>query len=175
MQLSVKVDTTEVERMLTELQREFIPKATSAALNRVGVSARAEAVREVAKATSMRQRDVRERTAFRKASRQSLVVELKAEPWSPNLIRYQARQTKQGVSAKAWGQRKVYRGAFIGNKCRTVFTREGKDRLPLKALHGPSVPKEFMREHTTKAMERVVRERFPIEFQRTLGQFRRQR
>ena len=31
-----------------------------------------------------------------------------------SLIKFGARQTKKGVSAKAWGKRKIYRGAFIG-------------------------------------------------------------
>ena len=32
-----------------------------------------------------------------------------------NAIEFGARQTKKGVSAKIWGVRKVYRGAFIGS------------------------------------------------------------
>ena len=32
-----------------------------------------------------------------------------------NAIEFGARQTKKGVSAKIWGVRKIYRGAFIGS------------------------------------------------------------
>ena len=32
-----------------------------------------------------------------------------------NVIEFGARQTKKGVSAKVWGKRRVYKGAFIGS------------------------------------------------------------
>ena len=33
-----------------------------------------------------------------------------------NVIEFGARQTKKGISAKAWGKRKVYRGTFFGGE-----------------------------------------------------------
>ena len=32
-----------------------------------------------------------------------------------NVIEFGARQTKKGVTAKVWGKRRIYRGAFIGS------------------------------------------------------------
>lgn len=173
--ITVKIDTSATDRLINDLQRSIVPKAINAALNRVVVTGRSEAVRTIARTTGLKQKDIREHLDIRRAGRGDPAAEIRAKPWSPNLIRYQARQTQAGVSAKAWGQRKVYKGSFIGNKGRTVFTRTGKARLPLKALHGPSVPREFMRDVSLQALEVVAKQRFPIEFERALAQFMRTR
>lgn len=55
---------------------------------------------------------------------------------------FAAKQTKQGVSARirTKGSRSVIRHAFISGRLGdNVFKREGKDRLPIKKLQGPTV------------------------------------
>lgn len=170
----VTLDVKPALRMLEQLQKDT-ERATVMALNRVAVTVRAEASRSVSKASGMKVSEVKEKMPLVKADRSTLTATIIAKPWSPNLIRYQARQTKAGVSAKAWGQRKIYPRTFIGNKGRTVFTRVGKARLPLKALHGPSIPREFIKDANLTAMKSVVTNRFPIEFDSAVRSLTRRR
>jgi hypothetical protein len=173
--ISVEADISKALAMLTSLERDLVPRAASAALNRVAVSARAVAVQEIARTTGLTQAEVRQRLDIRTANRNYLAASISAVPWSPNLIRYAARQTKAGVSAAPWRNRRVHKHTFIGNQGRTVFVREGKSRLPIKSVRGPSVPKEFMQGYAIKAMQARVAERFALEFDRALKQFMRTR
>jgi hypothetical protein len=173
--VTTTVDFSGAFREITNLEKAVLPQAATAALNRVAASARTQAVRVIGAESSLKQADVRPHVTLTKATRTRLEAVINAQPWSPNLIRYQARQVKAGVSARAWGQRKVYKGAFIGNKGRTVFKRATKERLPLKALHGPSVPKEFVATKTRSAMDAKIKERFVPEFESALRQFLRTR
>jgi len=54
---------------------------------------------------------------------------------------------------KKTGPKTVIKGAFIGNKGRTVFIREGDKRLPIKALQTINVPQMF----NTQRINRRVR------------------
>ena len=57
-----------------------------------------------------------------------------------NVIEFGARQTKKDVSAKVWGKRRVYKGAFIGSGRNSgkklVFGKSKRKKNKLKALHG---------------------------------------
>jgi hypothetical protein len=53
---------------------------------------------------------------------------------------------------KRSGGKTMIPGAFIGNKGRTVFIREGKARLPIKALSTIGIPQMF----NTKRLNRIV-------------------
>jgi hypothetical protein len=165
--IDVRADIRAATKYLNVVQSE-IDRAAVMALNRVAVTVRAEASRTVAKASGMKVGEVKAKMPIAKADKASLTAVIFAKPWAPNLIRYAARETRAGVSAKAWGQRKIYKGAFIGNKGRTVFSRVGENRLPIKALFGPSVPKEFLRKANVDAMTKVVATRFPLEFARAM-------
>lgn len=168
--ISISVETyiDEALKFLGDLERSVAPQAASAAINRVAVSARAEAIREISRETGLTQTEIRQRLNITTANRNTLTAKIIARPWSPNLIRFNARQTQPGVSAAPWRKRRVHKHTFIANKGRTVFVREGKARLPLKSVRGPSVRKEFMRGYAIRAMERKVAERFGLEFDRAL-------
>ena len=88
------------------------------------------------------------------------------------MIEFGARQTKRGVSAKAWGKRKMYRGAFIGsgrNSGKRLVFRQAEDN-PKRAvaLHGPSLPREFYRQDMEKIFNKKIKTRFPILFKRAI-------
>lgn len=167
MHIDVRVDVEKAIRGLWLMQRD-VNTAATAALNKVGVTARAAAAREISKASGLPVNQVRPHVPLVRANKWSLQCEISAKPYAPNLIRYAARQTRAGVSANAWRKRKVYRGTFIANKGRTVFKRIGPSRLPIKAVYGPSVRREFIRDTVTKAIHRTVDQRFALEFERAL-------
>ena len=89
-----------------------------------------------------------------------------------NVIEFGARQTKKGVSAKAWGKRRIYKGAFIGSGRNSgkqlVFGKSKRKKNKLKALHGASLPREFHREDMAKIFNKKIKTRFPILFKRAL-------
>lgn len=71
-------------------------------------------------------------------------------------------QTKRGVRASAWGQRKVYRGTFLaqmpsGHK--GIFKRRMSSRLPIAELWGPSIPRLMIQRKIAGALETVAGER----------------
>jgi hypothetical protein len=56
-------------------------------------------------------------------------------------------------------------GAFIGNKGRTVFIREGKSRLPIKALATIDVPSMFNTKRLNSAVVAAIQTDFPDIFE----------
>jgi len=167
MQISVEADIKAATQGLLLLERD-INTAAVAALNKVAVTARAQAARSISQQSGLPVNQVRERVPLARANRYTLEAAISARKYAPNLIRYSARQTKPGVSANAWRQRKVYRGTFIANKGRTVFARVGPERLPIKAVYGPSVPRTFIKDETLRAISTTVATRFPLELERAL-------
>lgn len=69
---------------------------------------------------------------------------------------------------KREGGKKVIPGAFIANKGRTVFIREGKSRLPIKALNTIDVAQMFNTQRINKVVVEVMLSRFEAQFQREL-------
>ena len=69
---------------------------------------------------------------------------------------------------KRGGGKKVITGAFIGNKGRTVFIREGKERTPIRALSTIDVPQMFNAQRINAPVRKVMIERFPAAFKREL-------
>jgi hypothetical protein len=158
--MSVQSTIKQVTRNLSAIERKVIPKATVTALNKVGKEVTTVAVKTINARTGLQQKVIREFLDSFKASSRSWVFLLRARRRPFNLIRFGARQTKKGVSANAWEGRKVYKGAFIGNSGRTVFTRKGKARTPIKSVYGPDM-RVFLEKTNLDAMEKKVGERFP--------------
>jgi hypothetical protein len=67
---------------------------------------------------------------------------------------------------KRTGPKKVIRGAFIANKGRTVFIREGRDRMPIKALQTIDVGQMFNTKTVMQFVEKRMFARFPVEWER---------
>ena len=88
------------------------------------------------------------------------------------MIEFGERQTKKGVSAKVWGKRRIYKGAFIGSGRNSgkqlVFGKRKRKKNKLKALLGASLPREFHREDMAKIFNKKIKNRFPILFKRAL-------
>jgi len=163
------MNTREIEsaaRELNRLQRKAIPAATKGALNKTATQVRTVVKRDIAKTVGLPQKTIAPSFKIFKSSTQSLRATVQASGKALNLIRFKAKQTRKGVAAKAWGKRKLYPGTFIANKGRTVFKRSRVrgsrvSRLPIEAVHGPSVPREFIRARVQRAMQQVVSTKFP--------------
>lgn len=69
---------------------------------------------------------------------------------------------------KRKGGRVTIPGAFIANQGRTVFVREGKARLPIKALSTIGVPQMFNTRRLNKVVANLMRDEFPRIFEHEL-------
>ncbi len=165
MQFDVRADISQAVQFLNDLQRQIIPAATARALDRTATNARTEAIKTIREETGLPTTLIRDRLQIRGATRDRLVATITALKAAPNLARFQARQTKQGVSANAWRKRRVYPKTFLGNAGRTVFKRIGKARLPIAPVYGPSVPRTFLQKRAQQAIERAVESRFQHNFE----------
>ncbi len=149
--IDVSVNFREVERMVRHLPG-LVEKAATRSLNRTNNQVATIAGRLIAKKMGISSKVVRAGLFKIKASKRNLSAVTTASGRPLNLIRFKSRQTKRGVSASAWGKRKVYKGAFIGNQGRTVFKRTGQQRLPIKPVWGPSIPKTMVQDIIVNAM-----------------------
>lgn len=171
MKIDIKGDVAAARRRLNDMQRRILPAATNRALNRTGDHANTLTVRELAGITGLKQKDVRAAMTRVRANFSNLTYRLAAIGRALNLIRFGARQTKKGVSASAWGKRKIYRGTFIANQGRTVFVRTSHARLPIKAVHGPSLPREFGRAEFMARLKEAVTVKWRAEFSAQLNYY----
>ena len=81
------------------------------------------------------------------------------------------KKTKKGISAKAWGNTKIYRGAFIGrgqNSGKQLVFKKGRGSKQIKAVHGASLPREFHRQDMKSIFNKKIKTRFPILFKRAV-------
>ena len=184
--LQVHDDLAAMAKTLTRIQREALPAAVVMALNRVGASTRAAAVKAMAEATGLKQKDIRDATSLRKASRGKETVEIAARGRPVNMIRFLTaagiaswlnakRRPRRPIKAKPWGVPREYAArVFIGNQGRTVFIRDaGSKRKQIRGLWGPSIATELLRDATRGVAEKRFAERWPVEFARAMAQAER--
>lgn len=69
---------------------------------------------------------------------------------------------------KRSGGKKMLKGAFIGNKGRTIFIRTGDQRLPIKPIHTVAVPSMFNSKAINNIVRSVMLKRFETNFNREL-------
>ncbi|MBK5910116.1 hypothetical protein CCR85_01235 [Rhodothalassium salexigens] len=117
-------------------------RAVMTAINRAGASTRSQAASTLAKAMGTKVRRVRQDLRLVQARHMDEPARVRAVGKSLGLMDFAARQTRIGVTARAYGVSRRYRGAFIAQRHGTdrVFIRIGKERHPLHRLYGPSVP-----------------------------------
>ena len=102
-------------RDIGNVPRKYVQKAMVTALNKVEAEVVTQAKRELKDATGLKAGTVGKKIAKDKARRGDEEYTIRIKSRYLNLIEFGARQTKKGVSAKIWGVRKNYKGAFIGS------------------------------------------------------------
>jgi hypothetical protein len=188
MQLSITTNFPEVQRKLDLLGSEVAGKVAARAVNRTIEQARTAMSREIRQEFMIDARTLRERLRIKRATFYAGVLNVQAALEAPgrqrsaNLIRFGARETGLGVSVKIKrsGGRKTVRGAFIGNKGRTVFERVpgtkmasrrwgGKHGETIKPVQTIDVQQMFNTKRINAAVVAVMRARFPAIFERELA------
>lgn len=141
MQLNIESDLRKLSKQLSAVERKVLPKATNRSLNRVGSKVDTQVRRYVSKKVGVSQKMLKHRGFFARISSnmKTLTTTIRVMYGAIPLADFNPRQTKQGVTAKAYGKRKVYNNTFIVESLgRHVFVRQGKERLPIQKIYGPN-------------------------------------
>jgi len=172
MEVKVNSNFKKALRDIGNVPRKYVQKALVTALNKVGVEVATQAKKELAGATGLKAGVVAKKIKKDKARRGDEEYSIFIKSRYLNVIEFGARQTKKGVSAKVWGKRKIYRGAFIGSGGNSgkqlVFKKRKDNPKKIKALHGASLPREFHRQDMEKIFNKKIKNRFPILFKRAV-------
>jgi hypothetical protein len=188
--ISVKTDFKDISRKLNRLSTDLQKKVVPAALNKVIAKANTEMTRQIVSEFNIQAAEVRTRLRVIKARRNYANWFAVLDPFasnkrgrSLNLIRFverkvtlaEGRRRKQAGSAsqlrfqiKRGGGKKIIKGAFIANNGRTVFIREGDDRLPIKALSTIDVPQMFNTRRIQQAVMARINREMVVEFDRAI-------
>ena len=172
MEVKVNSNFKKALRDIGNVPRKYVQKAMVTALNKVGAEVFTQAKRELKDATGLKAGVVAKGMKKDKARRGDETYTINIKSRYKNVIEFGARQTKKGVSAKVWGKRRVYKGAFIGSGHNSgkqlVFGKSKRKKNKLKALHGASLPREFHREDMAKIFNKKIKTRLPILFKRAV-------
>ena len=171
MEVKVNSNFKKALRDIGNVPRKYVQKALVTALNKVGVEVATQAKKELAGATGLKAGVVGKKIKKDKARRGDEKYTISIKLKYLNLIEFNGKQTKRGVSAKVWGNRKIYRGAFIGrgqNSGKQLVFKKGRGSKQIKAVHGASLPREFVRQDMAKIFNKKIKTRFPILFKRAL-------
>jgi len=172
MEVIVMSNMKKAIRAIGNVPKKYIPKALVTSLNKVGAEVVTQAKRELKDATGLKAGTVAKKIQKDKARRNDNTYSIFIKSRYKNVIEFGARQTKKGVTAKVWGKRRIYRGAFIGggrnSGKRLVFKKLKDDPKRIEALHGASLPREFHRQDMEKIFKKKIKNRFPILFKRAV-------
>jgi hypothetical protein len=195
MQVTVSANFTGLQRKLDQLSGSLQQRVAPAALNKVGPKARTAMVRQITSEFNIRQDEVRSRLRLKKATRGADDWFVILDPFasrrrkgtSINLIRFveksvtlaeAKRRKKTGTvnqlyfKIKKRGKRVTLSGAFIATNKRTggtaVFTRVGKERLPIQPKQTIDIPQMFNTKRIQAEVIKVIERELPIEFNRAI-------
>lgn len=154
------------------------------ALNRGVTAGRTAASREAAKKYVVRQRQVNEKARIVKPSQSTLEGAVEFKGGALNIADFRVTPSKPQPAkrpvlrvtvSRDHGQR-PYKGAFLiplRSGSTKAFRRDGKDRLPIKPVYGPSIPTlvggERVRTVVQDRMTEVVLKRLDHEVNRELS------
>lgn len=149
-----------------------VQKAAVRALNRTGDSARGQVRKALAKQTGLKQKVFQKALKTNKAKPGRLSYEIFSKGGDIALKFFAARETRGGVSANPFGQRKVFastfmKGGLFPNRYGDVFhghvvKRLGGRKFPIKVVKsGVIIPNEMVKGASQAAFEKAVKEVLP--------------
>ena len=182
--VTVRFNLDGVRARLNAIEKNLGEKAVVSALNKTAAQAKTRMSEAIRKDYNISAAMVRERLRIRKATRGKLATfsaYLVGNPntggamRSMNLVHFLeknagAKAFRRGAGwrldqlrfkVKRSGGKGTLKGAFIGNKGRTVFIREGAGRLPIKAVRTIGVPQMFSTNKNIDMVKAWIRENLP--------------
>lgn len=174
--INVTLDHSAFDRALEQLSGREFNRAATRALNDTARQANRAAARMIAKESGAKVSRVRKFMSFHPARADRLVAEIDVSGRPVPLVEFQARQTAKGVTARAWGVRRLYPGTFLATMATGhtgVFRRQRRGgrrvgRFPIEELHGPSFPAIFGGDRVRSEFQTTVSQRLPVNLQRQI-------
>jgi hypothetical protein len=157
--------TGDIKNVFSE-HRKKVERAEIVALNRAGRSALAQTVMFIRKVYKIKSSDLKNEIKISTASKGRKRFRLTVTHKGLALVKFgNAAQTKAGVSvAIKKGARQSFKSAFITEvgkgRHRGVFKREGKKRLPIKELFGPSAMQLMSSDQAAEYINKIFQEKF---------------
>ena len=170
-ELDIDVRTANVQLFLQGLSSEGLDRASARSLNKVIVTVRKDAIQHVHRVRRLKKSAIRNSMPIVKATTRVQEARIEASRRSIPLKEYSATlrggKGNKRVVVNVSGTRKSLDHAFIVPKLGGhVFQREGKSRLPIKKLFGPSIGSALIKGSVRQALDAVIRDRWPIVFTR---------
>lgn len=188
----------EIKKKLSILKDSLKEKALSAAINKVAAKAQTEINRAITEEYAVKSGEVRNAMDLRRARKDKLEAVISVfgsasrRGRSANMVRFLAVAQAAGMQFKTRGAQgikkkdmaalkqqlgfiikkggglKKIEGAFLGNKGRTVFMREGKGRLPIKPVQVIGFSQMFNSKKINKRVMDKIDAEFAIELDRAI-------
>ena len=134
--VSFKGDVKHIIKDLDKVQRQVVPLATAAALNKVVNKARTQVVKKVSAAKQIRpQRLIKERTYIKKATARKQTAILNTLTAGVLVEKMNWRATKAGVKAGQHAFPHGFKATIAGNQ--RPMQRKGSQRLPIQKINIP--------------------------------------
>lgn len=192
MKFDIRDNFAEVKRALAQAHTDIRDKAMARALNRTAEQGQTQMIRGISREFNIPQSEVRSAIRISRAKPGSggtfLTVDIEALQRKRgrgfNVIRFVEKKTtlaqakkrrKAGTinqlhfQIKRSGGKQLISGAFIGNKGRTVFKREGKERLPIKAVTTIDVAQMFNTKRINQQVVKFMLDKFPSVLDREIA------
>ena len=175
MKLSISTNFPSVAKMLDTMRDDVAKQATARALNTTTAQAKTAMSREIRQEFVITASKVSAALRINRAVANAGWLKLEASLESPakrgrslNLANFQPRTTRKGVTFKVKrnGPRMLIPGSFLINNGRTLMIREGKQRLPIKALQTIDVAQMFNTKRINSVVVRMMETKFPELFAR---------
>lgn len=155
MQITVSLRDDVLKRFgnrLASLGDEGARKVMSRALNHEGDKGRTQIKRVLVRQTGIKYGQVNKAMKTIRSSPATLTYTLEARGDETNISLFGARQRKKGVSAAPWGTRRIFKHSFVvPSYDGRVYVRRGASRFPLKALYGPNIARELLKDESRAA------------------------
>lgn len=167
MSVRIVIDNAELQRVQDKLGeiKHKAPNAIASALNRAITNVKANVPKEVRQNYHVKAGDVKQTLKIMKASASKLQGEVKSSGQTLGLDNLKVspktvnpkRKSQLKIAVKK-GSTKQVLGAFIASINGTkVFKRDGKGRLPISRLMGPSVPQMIGNEETVNKINQEAK------------------
>jgi hypothetical protein len=183
--INVRTNFPEVVAKLNQVSEQISGRVMVRAINATITQGKTEMARDISKEFRIKVGEAKARLDITSASSKggvykfeaSLQATKKGKGRSMNVIAFVTALPKRSKKGKLSqvkfqirrsGPRKSVTGAFIGNKGRTLFVREGKARLPIKAVSTIDIPQMFNTKRINTLVQKVMLEKFEANIDRQL-------
>lgn len=173
MRYVLTADTSGLEYMAAQLSPERCRQALSVSVNDSARQTRLYARRLVAQESSIKAGTVDKGLTISPWSSPGTLSATVVGSGRPiSLKEFGARQTRAGVTAKVWGKRQLYRGAFIVSSLGGhVYHRTSRKRLPIEKMWGAGVAQVMSQDAVSRAVVAHGEDRLVQNAQRQLDRY----